>query len=114
MSPSTTAGIRVSVFYPAEGDGRFDIDYYVDKHVPMAFELMEAHGCRMMSVERGISGGAVGSPAPFTIVGHMEFDSVEAFQTAMMQVGAEIQADVPNYTERLPTIQIAEILDVRP
>jgi uncharacterized protein (TIGR02118 family) len=114
MSPSASTGIRVSVFYPADADGRFDIDYYVEKHVPMAFELMEAHGCRKMSVERGIAGGAVGSPAPFTIVGHMEFDSVEAFQAAMVHVGAEIQADVPNYTERLPTIQIAEVLDVRP
>jgi uncharacterized protein (TIGR02118 family) len=114
MNPSLSPGIRVSVFYPADADGRFDIDYYVEKHVPMAFKLMEAHGCRRMSVERGIAGGAVGSSAPFTIVGHMDFDSTEAFQAAMTQVGAEIQADVPNYTERLPTIQIAEILDVRP
>jgi uncharacterized protein (TIGR02118 family) len=114
MASSASAGIRVSVFYSADADGRFDIDYYVDKHVPMAFELMQAHGCRSMSVERGIAGGAPGAPAPFTIVGHMEFDSVEAFQAAMARVGPEIQADVPNYTERLPTIQIAEVLDVRP
>jgi len=59
MSPSTSAGIRVSVFYPAEADGRFDIDYYVEKHVPMAFELMAAHGCRRMSVERGIKSAKI-------------------------------------------------------
>jgi uncharacterized protein (TIGR02118 family) len=109
---SAASGVRVSVFYDTGAEGRFDFDYYVQQHVPMVHRLMADQGCRAMWVERGIAGGAPGSPAPYSVVGHMEFASAEAFGAAMAAVGAEIQGDVPNYTDQLPTIQISEIVDV--
>lgn len=107
-------GVRVSVFYaPSEGE-RFDFDYYVEQHVPMVFRLLQPHGCRGMSVDRGLSGGRPGSAAPYAVTGHMEFGSIEEFQAAMGAEGAQVQGDVPNYTDTKPTMQISEIVSVQP
>ena len=39
----------------------------------------------------------------------MTFESVEAFEAAMASDGAEIMADIPNYTNAQPVLQISEI-----
>ncbi len=42
-------------------------------------------------------------------MGHLYFDSVEEFQTAFTPHAAEIMADIPNYTNIQPVIQISEV-----
>jgi len=41
------------------------------------------------SVEQGISGEGPGAPAPYVAMGHLLFDSVEAFQTSFVQANSE-------------------------
>ena len=43
-------------------------------------------------------------------IGYLTFDSVEAFQKAFGPHAAEIVADVPNYTNARPIIQIVEVV----
>jgi uncharacterized protein (TIGR02118 family) len=62
-----------------------------------------------MAVDQGIGGFGPGSPAPYLAVGHLMFDSVEAFQTAFEPHAQEIMGDIPNYTSLQPIIQISEI-----
>ncbi len=52
---------------------------------------------------------APGTPAPFVAMGHLHFDSLEALQAAFEQHAAEIMADIPNYTEIAPVMQISEV-----
>jgi uncharacterized protein (TIGR02118 family) len=40
---------------------------------------------------------------------HLLFDSVEDFGAAFTQHGAAIQADIPNYTNTQPIIQISSV-----
>ncbi len=40
---------------------------------------------------------------------HLLFDSVEEFSAAFAQHGAAIQADIPNYTNAQPVIQISTV-----
>ena len=34
---------KISILYPNNKGSRFDFRYYVDKHMPMAIELLGAH-----------------------------------------------------------------------
>ncbi|MBP6820411.1 MAG: EthD family reductase [Acidobacteria bacterium] len=100
--------IKVSVFYPNEAGKKFDLDYYCNKHIPLVQEKLGA-ACKQIAVESGLGGGAPDSPATFIAMGHMYFDSVEAFQQAFAPHSAEIMGDIPNYTEIQPTLQISEV-----
>jgi uncharacterized protein (TIGR02118 family) len=100
--------IKVSVLYPS-GEGKtFDIAYYCDKHIPMVRRLLGA-ALKGVAVEQGIAGGEPGTPAPFLAIGHLSFDSVEAFMSAFVPVVDTLQGDIPNYTNARPTIQISEV-----
>lgn len=100
--------IVVSVLYPNGPQARFDIDYYTRTHMPMVQQRLGAP-LRRMAVEHGLAGGAPDSPPPFLASGHLYFDSLEAFQGAFAPHAAAIMADIPNYTNTQPVIQIAEL-----
>ena len=102
--------VRISVMY-AGGDGKkFDHDYFVNKHMPLVQQRLGGLGLRRWEVDKGVAGGAPGAPAPFVAAAHLYFDSIEAFQKAMAPHGKELFADVPNYTNINPQVQIAEIV----
>lgn len=73
-------------------------------------ERLGSLGLRRLEVDRGLAGGAPGAPAPYTCAGHLYFDSVAAFQAAMKPQGKELFADVPNFTNIQPLVQISEII----
>ena len=100
--------IKVSVFYPYSGGSPFDIAYYVEKHMPMVRRLVGG-ACKGTAVEQGIGGGAPGTAPSFVAMGHMYFESVEAFQAAFVPHAKAIMADVANYTKIQPTMQISEV-----
>ena len=95
--------IKVSVFYPNNEGSKFDIDYYCNRHIPMVREKLGA-ACKGAAVEQGMSGANPGSRPGFVAMGHLYFDSAEAFQTAFGPHAQAIMADIPNYTDIEPTI----------
>jgi uncharacterized protein (TIGR02118 family) len=101
--------IRFSVFYPAADGLTFDMDYYLKTHIPLLQKRMGA-AMKDIRVERGLSGGAPGSQAPYVAVVHGTFDSVEAFETAFAPHAAEIEGDIPNYTRIRPVLQMSEVM----
>jgi uncharacterized protein (TIGR02118 family) len=100
--------IKVSVLYPNAPGARFDMNYYVQKHMPMVREKCGPQ-CRSIAAEGGVGGGAPGSQAPYIAAGHLTFDSVSAFQQAFGPHAGEIMADIPNYTNTQPVVQISEV-----
>ncbi len=100
--------IKVSVLYPAGEGAKFDMDYYCKRHMPMVQEKLGA-ACKSMAVEQGLAGGAPGAPPTYVAMGHLYFDSVAAFQAAFAPHAATLMADVPNYTNTQPIIQISEV-----
>jgi uncharacterized protein (TIGR02118 family) len=96
---------RVTVAYPNKADAKFDFDYYMKKHIPFVAGLVG----KSIEVGRGIS-SATGSPAAFVCVATIPIDSVATFQAMFSQHGAEILADIPNYTNIEPIIQFDEVL----
>ena len=100
--------IRVTVLYPATEGRTFNMDYYLKTHIPLFQKRMGA-AMKDIRVEQGMAGLAPGSPAPFVAVVHGTFDSVDAFSSAFAPHAAEIQGDIPNYTNIQPVVQISEV-----
>jgi uncharacterized protein (TIGR02118 family) len=46
---------------------------------------------------------------PFVATGHLYFESKTEFQTAFSPHAEAIMADIPNYTDIAPTIQITKL-----
>jgi len=100
--------IKVSVFYPGGDGARFDMTYYCNRHMPLVRELCGA-ACKGVAVEQGLAGGAPGTGQTYVAMGHLLFESVEAFQASFGAHRAEIVGDVPNYTNIQPILQISEV-----
>jgi len=100
--------IKVSVLYP-NGEGKtFDMAYYCEKHIPMV-QQMGGPAIKGVAVEQGIGGATPGSPPAYLAMGHLLFESVEAFQTSLGPHAPAIFGDVPNYTNTQPVVQISEV-----
>ena len=103
--------ITISILYPSAPGARFDMTYYVDKHMPMSIELLGVHpGFKGVSVERGLGGAVPGSDATYSAMCHFRFDSAESFMAAFLPNAATLQSDSPNYTDVAPIIQLNEVL----
>lgn len=100
--------IKVSVLYPRSPGSRFDMEYYLNTHIPMVRDKLGA-ACRGIAVEQGLAGGAPGTEPTYAAMGHLLFDSTEAFQEAFAPHAAAILADIPNYASVEPVIQISEV-----
>jgi uncharacterized protein (TIGR02118 family) len=100
--------IKVSVMYPNSSGARFDMTYYLDRHMPMVGTLIGS-ALKGMTVEEGLAGAEPGAPAPYVALCHLSFETVDAFQAAFAQHGGTILADIPNYTNTQPTVQVSQV-----
>ena len=100
--------IKFSIFYPNEEGKKFDMDYYINSHIPMIQEKLGG-AVKGGSVDQGLAGGTPDSPATYVAMGHMLFDSVEELQSAFGPHAETIMADIPNYTNIQPIFQISEV-----
>lgn len=105
--------IKVSVLYPNTEGARFDHAYYRDKHMPMVKNRL-GDACLYYTIEKALAGGAPGEPAPYMASCQIAFNSVESFQAAFGPHAGEIMADIPNYTNVQPVIQINDVVVDRP
>jgi uncharacterized protein (TIGR02118 family) len=88
------------VLYPGGEDVTFDHDYYKNTHVPMACAAWNVAA----EIDKGISG-------PNLAAVHFFFESMEQFQTALAVEGtAAVMADVVNYTNSTPVMQISDVV----
>jgi uncharacterized protein (TIGR02118 family) len=101
--------IKVSVLYP-NGDGnKFDMDYYLEKHVPMVSKLL-GDTVKSVTVEQGLGGAEPGSPAAFLTMANMYFNTMDDFANSFGPNAGTIMGDLPNFTNTQPTVQISKVL----
>jgi uncharacterized protein (TIGR02118 family) len=101
--------IKVSVMYPNMPGARFDHEYYRDKHMPL-LKARLGEACKYYTVDKGLAGGAPGTPATYIGMCHIFCDSVEEFQRAFGPHAKEILGDIANYTDLSPVMQISEVV----
>jgi uncharacterized protein (TIGR02118 family) len=100
--------IKVTVLYPSRPGSRFDVDYYLHTHMPMACRLL-ASAVKSVSVDIGLSGSTPDQPPPFAAICEFTCESAQAFGEAFLPCAAQLQRDIPNYTDIEPVIQFSEI-----
>lgn len=66
--------------------------------------------CKSYTMDKGLAGGVTGTAATYIGMAHIVCDSVEAFQAGFGPHAQELRADIPNYTDATPVIQISEVL----
>jgi uncharacterized protein (TIGR02118 family) len=94
--------IKASVYYPNGEGTSFDHDYYKASHVPM---LVSAWDPLKTEIDKGLDG------QPNAAAVHVYFESMEALGAAMgSPKTADIMADVGNYTNIAPVMQISEVV----
>lgn len=101
--------IKVSVMYPNGPDAHFDGAYYRDHHMPMVKRLMGDY-CKYYTVDQAVAGGVPAANVSYIAMGHLFCDSLEAFQAGFGPHAKEIMADIPNYSNQTPVIQMSEVV----
>ena len=89
---------------------RFDEQYYLGKHLPMAGAIMGALGMKKAEIVK-VSGSVPGFTAPYQFVFSAYFDSPADVQQCMQDPRMEqVLGDVKNYYEGEADVMIGEIL----
>lgn len=100
--------IKVSVLYPNALGVRFDMAYYCHQHMAIVRDCLGS-ACKGIAVDTGLASGTPGQAAPFIAMGHLYFDSLEAFQQSFAPHAEKIMGDLSNFTDSQPLVQISEI-----
>ena len=94
--------IRVTVSYPSAEGSTFNHDYYRNSHVPL---VCKAWGISRFEIDKGVNG-------PNVAAVHLFLDSMDAVGAAMgSPATAEVMADVANYTNIAPVVQMSEVVE---
>jgi len=99
---------KATFMYPPTLSARFDMNYYIEKHLQMVKSKI-GDSCVGFTVDFGLTGRAPDSHAPYMAIGSLIFKSMEVFVSVMSEHGAEFRADVANYTDSQPVMQISEV-----
>ena len=101
--------IRLTILYPNSEDAYFDMDYYQNKHIEMVKEKCgdALKGC---SVEQGLGGAAPGSEPPYVVIARLDVESMDDFIAYVAPHDPDFAADVPNFTNIQPVIQLCEVV----
>lgn len=98
----------LSVVYPRTPGTSFDYAYYRDKHMALVGQRWG---------DAGLTGGEAllgmtapdGSEAPYFAIGVIHFDTAESLRAALTgEHASEVIADIRNFTDVQPVIQINE------
>ncbi len=102
--------VKISILYPNQKGSHFDMDYYLNIHMPMSIDrLGSAEGFKGVSVERGLSAGLPDTEPAYIAMCHYHFDSFKSFMTAFEPHAKVLQGDIVNYTDVEPVIQVNEV-----
>ena len=97
-----------TVLYPNNKGAKFDFDYYTKNHIPMALKLI-GKGIAKTEVRKGLS-SQDGSPPKYICVASIWIGDPAEYQARFAQHAPEILADIRNYTNVEPVIQLDEVL----
>jgi uncharacterized protein (TIGR02118 family) len=100
--------VKINVFYPNKPGCRFDVEYYLNTHMPMSAKLLGT-AIKVITVDIGRSGDTPDKAAPFAAICAFTCETLNDFTEAFTPVAAELQGDMPNYTDIEPIIQVSDV-----
>jgi uncharacterized protein (TIGR02118 family) len=100
--------VKITVLYPNRPGSRFDVEYYLNTHMPISNKLLGS-AIKSVSVEIGRNGATPDDPPPFAAICGFTCETIEDFMAAFTPVAGDLQGDIPNYTDITPIIQVSDI-----
>ena len=100
--------ISLTVLYPKTADNHFDMDYYLNTHMPLVKERLSSIGLISVDLRAGLAGVAPDSPPAYAMICNLNFGTIEELQNAMAAHGPELTGDISNFTNVQPTMQISQ------
>jgi uncharacterized protein (TIGR02118 family) len=100
--------ISVNVLYRQTDSTQFNMNYYLDTHMPLVAKLL-GPALKGVLVQQGIGGGAPGTPPEFAVITVLRFDSMDSFQAAFAPHAPTVMADIVNFTNVQPSIQFNDV-----
>jgi uncharacterized protein (TIGR02118 family) len=105
--------IQITVLYPNASDASFNMDYYLNTHMPMVAELFGPYNFKGYSVCR-IKGipkpDKTMDPSPYSVQALLNFEAISDFQAALSEAGEKVMSDVPKFSNQSPTLLVGEKL----
>ena len=108
-SISEAGTVKVMIMYPNEEGKTFNMDYYNQKHMPMCAELF-GEALQSYSIDKGLMGRIPSEPATYVAIGTFHFNQLSDYEKAFGPNAEKILADIPNYTNIQPVVQISEVV----
>lgn len=99
--------VKVSVLYPNRPGARFDEQYYLNTHMALVQKLL-GPVLKAAGVDKGID--TPEGPAPYLLMAYLCFESPEAMDAAMAAHRPALLADIPNYTDIQPVMQVSSVI----
>lgn len=100
--------IEITILYPFAPGRRFDHDYYLTKHIPMALERL-GPAVLEVTVTKGLTPGPPWPGPTYAAICRFLCESLEAYEQAVLPHLADLQGDLVNYSDCEPVIQIGEL-----
>ncbi len=105
--------IRVTALYRNFEDARFDFEYYLNPHMNLTMRLLTPFGLLSYEVHK-CTRTLDGLNPEFICITHVDFSSRRDLNRGLAAHGKELEADVSNYTNVEPGIEISEIVGPGP
>jgi uncharacterized protein (TIGR02118 family) len=101
------SGFQVIVAYPRnDGKLKFDKDYYLKTHMPLAAKTWKPHGLKSYAVTE------LAADNPYGISVVMEFESAEGWGAAAADANTKaVLDDVPNFSNESPVLLHGAVID---
>jgi uncharacterized protein (TIGR02118 family) len=100
--------VRVAVLYPRTDGKKFDLEYYKNHHMQLVKQRLTP---LRIEIDLGVP-NARGQNAPYIAIGYMTFGSMDELVTRYGAAAKELRADISNYTDIDPIMQISEVISI--
>jgi len=95
----------ITILYPSTADAKFDMTYYLSKHMPLVQKTWGPEGLKAWKVLK------FPADAAYSVQATLEFDTIEDFQKAASGESAKVVfGDVANFSNQQPTVLTGEVL----
>jgi uncharacterized protein (TIGR02118 family) len=85
------------------------MSYYLEEHMPRLASLLGDNLARY-EIDEGLGGARPGDPPPYAAICFLYFEDTGTLR-ALGQHSPELMADIPNFTNVQPIIQVSRILE---
>lgn len=103
----------ITVMYENVDDATFNLDYYLNKHMPLVSEKFARFGIKGWRVVQAV-GTPTGEKPLYSIIATLEFETAQQFKDAVAAEGGPVFGDVPNFSNQTPVVVISNVVGTSP